>query len=228
MALPTNALTTVAAVCGELSLSVPTPGSAEEVDLERRIGAASSAIERYCDRKFAKVVDFVERVPGFGSDVLFLTRVPLLSVAKVEYEGEEVTATEYEATPSDEDAEAGLLRRAYDAPGTWEWTALCSRGASGGKQAGAERRAYAVTYTAGYVLPKDDAPDNPRTLPFDVEQACILVVSAGVASKGRDTSVSSETVLSASVSYAAPGANLGVSGLPLEAERLLAPYRRVL
>jgi hypothetical protein len=33
-----------------------------------------------------------------------------------------------------------------------------------------------IVYTAGYVLPKDETPTNPRTLPYDVERACLQLV----------------------------------------------------
>jgi hypothetical protein len=228
MALPENALTTVAAVCAELSLPAPTTGSADEADLEGRIAAASDAIEGYCGREFGKVVDFVESVAGHGTDVLMLSRLPLLSVSSVSLDGEAVPVADYEPSPSPADGRIGALRRSPIAEELWCWTARLRPGPSYDKQAGTERRAYTVTYTAGYVLPKDATADSPRTLPYDVERACILTVVAGAASKGRDTSITSESVLDASVTYAAPGAALGVSGLPLEAERLLERYRSVL
>lgn len=229
MSLPANALTTVAMVCAELSLDVPTSGSATEADLERRIAVASDAIERYCARAFGRVVAYVERVPGFGTDALFLSRVPVLSVSAVTYDGDVIPPECYESPPSGADSEAGLLRNVdADAP-VWAWTARC--GAWGGKQAGTERRAYAVTYTAGYVLPKDGTDDEPRTLPYDVEHACILTVVSDYQMKGRDQSIVSESVLSASVTYAGSQVNSaigrGTGGIiPDAAATLLQPYRR--
>lgn len=36
---------------------------------------------------------------------------------------------------------------------------------------------YLVEYKAGYVLPKDEAEETPRTLPYDLEDACIELVA---------------------------------------------------
>lgn len=218
MALPSNALTTVATCALELGLTVDATVTA---DLERRIGVASGLIEKYCGRKFGKW-EGTERVAGHGRQFLVLPRYPILSVTLVEYDGVEVPTTEYELLEMD--AELGHLRHATS---TWQWTALCRAGASYSPQPGTERPLYAVTYSAGYVLPKDDSPETPRTLPFEVEDACIRAVVASRRSKGRDVAVLSESIQSASTSYASAADVLGASGLPLEVEAMLTNFRRL-
>jgi hypothetical protein len=212
LALSSNALTTVAAVCAELSLEVPASGSAEEADLERRIAAASDAIARYCSRVFGQA-ERTERMEGFGGDVLFLRHAPVTEVSAITLDGEEVSLDEVESPPAEGDAEAGLARRL---DGCWEST--CGR------------RSYSVTYTAGWVLPKDATNDNQRTLPYDVEHACILTVVADYLAKGRDQAIVSESVLSASVTYAGSQTNSaigrGAGGIiPDNAAALLSHYR---
>ncbi|OLN21712.1 hypothetical protein BTO30_13495 [Domibacillus antri] len=37
-------------------------------------------------------------------------------------------------------------------------------------------RSGEIVYTAGYVLPKDETADNPHTLPYDIERACLQLI----------------------------------------------------
>lgn len=212
MPLASNALTTVAAVCAELSLAVPTSGSTDEADLEARIAAASDAIARFCSRVFGQQ-DRTERVEGLGGDVLFVRHAPVTAVASIVHNGEEVPLDEVESPPAEGDAESGLVRRLDGC-----WADTCAR------------RSYVVTYTAGWVLPKDAATSTPRTLPHDVERACILTVVADYLAKGRDPSIVSESALSASVTYAGSQVNSaigrGAGGIiPDNAAALLSHYR---
>lgn len=223
MALPTNALTTVATLAAELGISTPASSSAAEVDLERRISVASDLIEARCGRKFYKGT-VTEKVAGYGEATLRLSRYPLVSITSVTLDGTAVDSDSWSATPEQEDADAGLLRHL---DGCWEWTARLQGGASPEPRAGTERRLYTVVYVGGYVLPKDHSGPTPRTLPHPLEQACLLEAVASYRAKGRDTSISSEALLSASVSYRDPGAARNPeSGLLLEVEALLKPFMR--
>lgn len=206
MALVANALTTVATLAGELGIATPAASSAAEADLERRIAVASSAIERYCNRTFSKAT-LTESVAGYGTRYLRLSRPPLLSVTSVTLYGVAVDAEDY-AAPSGIEAQAGLLRRVE---GSWEWTAHESTSPAPEPLAGTERPLYEVVYVGGYVLPKDEAlPGTPRTLPYEVEEACLRTCVAIYRSKGRDQSIISESLLSASVTYAGSTANSGI------------------
>lgn len=229
MALVANALTTVATLAAELGIATPAASSAAEADLERRIAVASSAIEKYCGRTFARAT-VTEQVPGYGTQNLRLSRAPVLSVTSVELDGEPVPVEDYR-TPSGTSAQAGFLERAK---GTWEWTALESKSPAPEPLAGTERPLYEVVYVGGYVLPKDEVlPGTPRTLPYEVEEACLATCVAIYRAKGRDKSIISESVLSASVTYAGSTANTaigrGAGGIiPDDVLPLLAPYRMTL
>lgn len=85
-----------------------------------------------------------------------------------------------------------------------------------------------ITYVAGYILP-DDA-DN-RTLPYDIEEACIYTVRARMSeldSTNADAEIRSESLDGIySASYETNGATRFSSnmGLPQRAVALLAKYR---
>ncbi|GEL75205.1 hypothetical protein [Myxococcus virescens] len=226
MALADNALTTVATLAYELGLPEPAAGSPAEKDLERRIAVASKAVEDYCDRRFGRAT-LTEKVRGMGGQVLMLDRCPVLSITSVTLDGQVVPVAEYECVGVD--AAAGLLRTRY---GRWANTADWQRGVSPEPLAGTERAAYTVVYVAGYVLPKDAAPGSPSTLPAPLEEACLLTAVASYRAKGRDPSIVSQSLLSASVSYAGSAVNtaigLGVAGIiPDSAAYMLQPYRRL-
>lgn len=221
MALAANALTTVETLCAELGIDVPASGSAALKDLERRIAVASSAIEGWCRRSFG-LASRTEKVPGYGTDVLRVAVSPVVSIASVTLDGETQEASLY--TCAGDDAALGFIRAVS---GPWEDTARWQRGGAPELMAGTEAPAYSVTYSAGYVLPKDGTDGTPATLPPEVEEACLLACVNAYANKGRNRSIASESLGGASVSYAAPGADLdAASGLPLASVALLARYRR--
>lgn len=223
MALSSNALTTIATLCAELGIDVPASGSATETKLERFIGEASDAIEAYCDRKLSKET-VTERVKGFGSHVLRLSRYPLVSITSVHYDGTEVDSTYWDATPQEEDARQGQLRHLT---GEWEWTADYQQGASPERRAGTERPLYSVVYVGGYVLPKDATGGNPRTLPYDLERAAILTCVSLYRNEGRNQDIVSESVMSASRTYADRTSTDSAGGIiPNNALALLEKHRR--
>jgi hypothetical protein len=220
VALSAHALTTVQAVKDELSL-----GAAPHADddfLARKINVYSRAIERHCARHFEREAIVGEKHHAEGGLHLVLERRPIVSVAAVSFDGAALTAVaDYEI----EDAEAGLLRIIH---ATINY-AMAARNITGDALPGTSRKLYAVSYTGGWVLPKDDGTGNPaavRDLPEDVEEACILAVVTAYAKKGRDRTVQAESLLSHSVTYA--GGVSGLDALPPESAKLLEPYRRII
>lgn len=221
MALVAYALTTVETLCGELGIAVPAAASAAERDLERRIAVASSAIANYCNREFG-TAETTEKVAGFGTLVLQLPRYPVTEVESVTLDGTEVGEESYSC--EGDDAKVGFVRSIC---GGWNDTALFQRATAPEPMAGTEERSYSVTYTAGYVLPKDGA----STLPPEIEEACLLTCVATYRAKGRDPGIASESLLNASVSYVGSTVNTGIGRglggiIPDPAVALLAPFRR--
>lgn len=207
MALPANALTTVPTLELELGLK---SGSQTPL-LERAVGLVSDAIERYCQRKFARVAVVNERVRGFGTLRLMLDRTPIDASVPVIVVLDTVTldSSGYYV----ENAESGFLFRSC----TWQSTAALSSDIVPRYVPGTEERAYLVSYTGGYYLPSDAVN---RTLPFDLEQAAIIGAVSWFRGRGKYSRLVAETENSDSklwYDYM----------LPPNARQLLVPYRRL-
>lgn len=216
MTLAANALTTVEAVADDLGI---TPiGAADVARLARLINTASSAIERFL-RRDLQSKSHVERLAYSGGLRVVLEGAPLLSIESVVDDGETVDPARYAI----EDADAGVV--IFDVPQVRSsdlWLGVLADGVPG-----TGKRQLVVTYTGGYVLPN---AAGVRTLPVDLEQACLLTVVSLYRSRGADRRIASESVGDASVTYA--GVNLaagrGEGGIiPDEAVVLLRPYARV-
>lgn len=205
--LPANALTTFEAVEGELGLQA---GSNREL-LARLVGVASDACEGYCGRSFARATVTSERVRAYGTQRLLLKRTPVVSVTSVVRDGVTLDATGYYL----DNADAGILFRAAG----WSWTAAELEAASAPLQAGTEEGDFLVTYVGGYVLPWDASAT--RTLPYDVEGACILGVVQLYRDRGKYASLETETEAQENASWR------GVA-LPKPARSLLNRYRRAM
>lgn len=189
-------LTTLAAVKAELGIT----GSDDDAILADLIRQASGAIATFCGRAFAsEQVRETFRLSAPAPSIT-LTRWPVTAVHAVTVGGTELAAGIYEADP-----DTGILAR-LDGFGL---TVLWSAGS------------IAVEYTGGYILPGE----NGRTLPHDIERACITLVKAHFAARSRDPMVRSESV---------PGVldrSFWVGGfdgaaVPPDVAGLLNPYRQ--
>lgn len=218
---PGTWLTTLDAVHRELGLTT----ADEDLVLAGMIDRASSAIARECGRVWG-VETVYETLKGTNSQILGLTRAPVIAVTEVLEDS--LPITDY----SVEDAEAGALyrqqgwRAAYGASGYggWDTAAYASGYILPGGQA---TQRYIVTYQAGYALPDAATP----TLPGAVEQACLETVKTWFAqSDGVVADASAVRVGSLQVQY--PGATVSDAaarlGLPSVVLGLLRQYRRVM
>lgn len=66
------------------------------VDIDLLIAAASAAVEDFCARTFG-LADVDERLDGSGSDLLLVSRPPIVEVELVEVDGEELDNADGEA-----------------------------------------------------------------------------------------------------------------------------------
>jgi hypothetical protein len=202
MSLSANALTTVAELEGELGVY---PGSATAL-LERLIGAASDAIDAWCGHSLARA-GVTETFVGNGRARLLLPRTPLSSVSTVTVDGVTLAAADY----SIQNAASGYLVRAL---GEWPLGAQ-----------------IAVTYTGGYATPAQVPGTYPtRSLPFQVEQACLMTCVSLYRARGRDPQLSSEALGDYTAAYRGANAAIGTGAggiIPDAALPLLAPFRRV-
>jgi hypothetical protein len=191
--------------------------------LPRLIAAASALICRYTNRRQLHYgVGISEKVKGTGRLRLVLDVGPVLSVTSVTYlDGTVVPASEY----SIESSGGGLL---YKASG-WPLTGV-SRGGLPPQNdllAGSEASNITVVYTAGYVTPAQFTSPGwagpARSLPYDLEEACVQLATSLYRNGGQAQNVLSESLGDYSVTYADRNA---VGWLTAPVRELLIGYLR--
>lgn len=206
MALASNALTTLATVLDELGLS--SDGGPVDARCERYINAASAMVAGHCSRTFERSASIVESVRGRGGPVLYVGR-PIRNITSITLYGSAIT--DYVV----EDADAGRIFRAIG----WPSTAAASDTIMGEPELGTEDPSkIVVTYDGGYVTPAQESlPSLPRTLPFDLEDACVELAVARFRGRGQ-------TKRAASEGYEAKSLTFGGTPIPLEILATLERY----
>ena len=162
-------LTTAANVIDELQID-----SSRTAFITRLINQAGAAIERHCDRSFARATttEIITVRRTVRSDLrLVLPRKPLISVASIIYTdtGVTVSSSDY----SIEDADRGILYRADGWSGVSSYAPTSS--AFFNDRQPVETR-YSVTYTAGYDPAEGPVGSPASPMPADLERACIDTV----------------------------------------------------
>lgn len=198
MALATNAMTELSVVLDELGLT--SDGGSQDARLERYITVASDLFEQLTGTKWHRQSGHVERVEGFGTPVLYLSDyLPIDSVSSVVFDDGDSTSTvdadDYEVTRP----ELGELRYIG---GGWLDTTVYRQDVSTERLPGTEEALYKVTYTGGYITPKQDTDGvGTRDLPHGLEQAIVDYVAMRWHQQGKDQTVSREKLGSWSASY---------------------------
>lgn len=159
--LAANALTTLE----RAQLLIPdADGELAKGRLALLINRASAEIETALERKLGRAT-YTEPVTPSGSQRLLLKQWPILAVAKVIQDGAELDPGSYTIE------EGGVL---YKDDG-WAWQGYPHGLAY---DPWAASRDLLITYTAGYILPKDGTEEEPSTLPADLEGLCMEMVQA--------------------------------------------------
>ena len=190
-------LTTLDAVKADLGIT----GNASDDALGTLIDQFSDTIAAWCGRTFglAAVRETLDITRLCDRRVILLERWPVASVDSISVTGIALAPADYVLDP----AKGELRYRASDGR-LWLWPVGDS----------------VITYSTGYLLPGETG----RTLPHDIERACILMVRGAWHSMGRDPLLRSEdTAGVAAFTYFAAGA----AAVPLEAQALLSPYQTV-
>lgn len=162
----------------------------DEYAIEQKINSASAIIEQYCERKFGLQTYVDEPHTGDGRQMLVLNQYPVRELISAKSEGLN-NVPDYQM--SEQDAECGEIY----APNGWSYDGALV-GLVG--EPIAPYRPYLITYTAGYVLPKDAQTGNLQTLPDDLEEACIELVSAKMNTAGNEN-IKSDRLGDAQQSY---------------------------
>ena len=170
---PTSSdLTTLENVKAELSIS----GNSDDAWLGMAISQVSQAISNYCNRVFglATYKDvFRLRRDGRGLDPLVLNRFPLVAIASIVETIDGVDQTPLvEGTDYEVNASTSEIYRLDENGNPRNWFASL----------------ITIQYQAGWALPNDDDP----TMPADIEQAALKLLTARYRSKGRDPMLKAE------------------------------------
>jgi hypothetical protein len=214
MALAAYALTTLAQAKTELGVTVST----HDAVIERLVDTVSSAAAEYCERTLHYATGIAERVPGYGGQLLFVARTPIVSVTSIELLPSSLstagTGTTYAATSyTVRDAGAGIIFRRDG----FQWTAnYADRLVSAPLKPGSEDFRFLVTYAGGYVTRPQGGTVN---LPPDIEQAVLWGVANLWRQRGREIHGQVETEDAATVEWKS-------RVLPGPCQELLKPYRR--
>lgn len=215
MAVASYALTTLAQAKTELGVTVST----HDAVIERLIDTVSSAAAEYCERTLHYETGIAEKVPGFGGQILYVSRTPIVAITSIELLPSSLSAagtgTTYAATSyAVKDARAGTIFRLDG----WQWTArYTERLTSAPLQPGTEDNRFLVTYNGGYVTRPQGGSVN---LPPDIEQAVLWGVANLWRHRGREIHAQAETEDFAAVDWKS-------AALPPASKSLLLPYKRV-
>lgn len=163
--LADNALTTLDRMKLMLGLAGVEDAQTDEV-ITLLINRASSWIERQIGRHLGRR-SYRQKYDADGQQELVTLEYPIISVEYVKEDGKVVDPKTYDFS---QDGHIGVIYRDEG------WLkAGYRRGLA--YDIVAPKRAIEVSYTAGYVLPKDATADDPQTLPADLEGLIWDIVS---------------------------------------------------
>jgi hypothetical protein len=159
--LAQNALTTLSAA--RLMTGAPDDETSTE-KLTLLINQASAAVESAIERQL-RLQPRTEHITPTGGQHLMLRHWPVVGVERVTQDGLEIDPSCYTVE------DGGMLY----CDGGWPWSGYSTGLAY---DPVAVRRNVDVKYSAGYVLPKDETPEQPTTLPADLESLVLDMVQA--------------------------------------------------
>lgn len=222
--LMAGALTTLATLKEDLEIT----DTAQDNRLKRLINAATSRIQKYCSRTFARAAITDERHPLKGGCRLVVDRPPINStVATMTIEIEDATVAYDSTSYVIEKASAGIVFMKTGLP----LVGMARPGIAQNLAPGTELPALLVTYDGGFVTPAQAEEAGgvyegaTVTLPPEIEQACLDLCMFYNSTRGAAGEIASETLGDASISYRNSGTN--EDGIPAHVAAPLKPYRRV-
>lgn len=191
MSLTAHALTTYAEAKGEIGLD----DDALQAKVERIINAVSEAMEDAAgSRHFEYGAALAHDVQGLGGARLIVPRAPVVSITKVELLNLDgtVSAVIDASSYTVDNAASGLLYRAAG----WPISAHGHVGIRLDTLPGSQYKGIRITYGGGYITPQQVIDDTnlTRTLPFDLEEACLVGVVSIFRRRSSDRSVKSKSM----------------------------------
>ena len=179
----------------------------EDSNIDFAILTTSAAVESYLNRSLNRKQYTDVAVSASSRQWIQLPEWPVLQVDEIKEDGELLDPADYVV-----DGSSGVINRL----GKKLW-----------------QKDITATFIAGYVMPEDNnPPDDPRTLPYDIENACIMWAIDNYQNITR-IGISRESVEGISVAYETPFTRSITTGgrilpAPPTVMSLLNPYRRVM
>jgi uncharacterized phiE125 gp8 family phage protein len=163
------------ATIDQLKAELQISGTSQDDRLTLLLAAASSAIEAYCGRPFARAT-LTEQISPRGRQVVNLSLYPVVSIASV-------TMGSYPVTDYQLDAESGQLWRSMG----WTWAALTLPDITQDPDPNMADRNLTVAYTAGYILPGSPGADLPAALQYAAVRVAATMYSRPAGFKSERT-----------------------------------------
>ena len=200
--------------------------TSDDTVLQSHLDRATALIEGYIGYPLKRQV-YSERVAGYGSYELQVSRVPLRAIESISYGQDLVEPTGYDIS----NESAGLIYRELG----WPWTAGVEYDLTAHIVPRSELKSFTVVYEAGFCVNGSTADGwltTGEAAPGDIESALVMATSFLYRSGGRDLSVTSKKIGDLSISYQSGGASgLGGGGsasvgLPDTVKGMLSQWRR--
>jgi hypothetical protein len=174
--LANNALTTLEQA--KKHLGIDASDTTQDDTITFYINSASSLIQKYCNRVFAHTRR-QEYVQGRGGLRLVLDHYPITELHGLDIAINNIVET-IDVSTIRVIPETGML---YRANGGFPYNRITGQFMHPNFDNPVDN--IFIDYSTGYVLPKDATDDNPRTLPYDLEMACLKMI----AHMKRDTDI---------------------------------------
>jgi hypothetical protein len=178
--LENNALTTLE--MAKSYIGIDSTDTSQDEFLTFSINSASNIIEKHCSRHFGVDTYFESKV-GSASTKLVLENYPIVDLASVEIEGQLIDITDIRIL-----SEKGMIYRPRGG-----FPRKMQVGRFMHPRVDDPQESIFVEYQSGYVLPKDASDTNPRTLPYDLEMACLRMLR--IMHKDREVSQGKNLIL---------------------------------
>ena len=209
-------LTTVTAVRDEMGGDFDIPDSA----LKRKIRVYSDLFQRICDRDLVFGTDVAKVALPSRRKRLSVPNTPVTEVLEIRYRDEVIPEDKWTL----EDASCGFIKRVDQR--NWASTAFASDNVTRSPQK-QPLHLYEVEYEGGYVTPQQAMEGMDRTLPYDIEDAVIAAVVAGVSQQGIDSGIAQISVGDASTRWSSEVFSGMGRQVPTYFEEVADRYKRV-
>ncbi len=222
----TTALTTVADVTTELSITLTSPADDAKIAyIETLIGVASVQVEGFLGRPLGYDAEVDEEPRGYLRPRIRLTRTPIHEIEALVIHGDDIV-DETTQWKLENGGKTGLvyLRCA------WPFTGQYVPGI--GQEPGADSETedatiLSVTYSGGWILPGQTPVSGVAALPADIRRAVTLAAAYQYQSRGVDRSIVSERLMSDSTTYSRTVDEDALAGWPAEASAMVRRYKRI-